>query len=511
MSTAGAALLGPPRGGRDRLRRREQGLWIAVGATALLAIAAASAGVSPLPIAAVAAFSLTLVAGRRVFLAWPTLLGVILVIILFFPIRRYVIGGGNMPVELEPYRIFTLLVLGLWFLALAVDPAARWRKTALAAPALLFVVSAFLSLGMNPGRASNASDVVTKQLVVFATLFLVMFYVASAIDSRATLDRMVRIVVGGGAIVAICALWEWRTGENLFNGFGRYLPFLQFDQETFGEAVHRGSGVRALASAEHPIALAAMLVLIIPLAVYLYRRSGRAIWLVCATLLTLGAFSTGSRTAAVMLMSTLVVFFWLKRAEMVRLAPLLLPLLVVIQVAMPGTLGTFRGILQPSYVIQEQSTEMGSGSGRLADLGPSFAELAANPLFGQGFGTRVVLAGGDGGAQILDDQWLGTLLEVGVVGVLALAWLFIRAIRLLARRARASDPQSWLATSLAASLVAFFVGMFTFDAFGFTQVTFLAFVLLGFAAVLTSKEFEPEPAPEPHADLSYGRPAAPRA
>jgi O-antigen ligase len=284
---------------------------------------------------------------------------------------------------------------------------------------------------------------------------------------------------------------------------------LFFDQEAFGEAVHRGSGVRALASAEHPIALAAMLVLIIPLSVYLYRRSGRAVWLLCGTLLTLGALSTGSRTAAVMLMSTLVVFFWLKRGETIRLAPLLVPLLVVIQVAMPGTLGTLRGILQPSYVIQEQSTEMGSGSGRLADLGPSFAELAANPLFGQGFGTRVVLAGGDGNsAQILDNQWLGTLLEIGFVGALALAWLFLRAIRLLARRARAPDPQSWLATSLAASLVAFTVGMFTFDAFGFTQVTFLAFVLLGFAAVLTTKEFGPEPEPG-DADRSYGRAAAP--
>ena len=32
-------------------------------------------------------------------------------------------------------------------------------------------------------------------------------------------------------------------------------------------------------------------------------------------------------------------------------------------IAMPGTLGTFRAILQPSYVIQEQSFAAGTGTG----------------------------------------------------------------------------------------------------------------------------------------------------
>ena len=39
--------------------------------------------------------------------------------------------------------------------------------------------------------------------------------------------------------------------------------------------------------------------------------------------------------------------------------------------------------------------------------------------------------------------------------------------------------------ALAASLTAFAVGMLTFDAFAFIQVTFVAFILLGFAAVAT--------------------------
>ena len=69
---------------------------------------------------------LVLVSYQRVLLAWPTLLGLILVVILFVPIRRYTVGGGLL-FELEPYRIVIALVLACWFCALAADPRVRWR------------------------------------------------------------------------------------------------------------------------------------------------------------------------------------------------------------------------------------------------------------------------------------------------------------------------------------------------------------------------------------------------
>ncbi len=54
------------------------------------------------------------------------------------------------------------------------------------------------------------------------------------------------------------------------------------------------------------------------------------------------------------------------------------------------------------------------------------------------------------------------------------------------QRARSDPgPDGWLATALAAALAAYAVGMLTFDAFAFIQVTFLAFIMLGFTAVVT--------------------------
>jgi hypothetical protein len=484
VSARGAAVLpAPPVGPPSRSRRAEFALWLVVALAVVVTVGAAARGRAPVPILAAVVVPLVLVAGQRVLLAWQTLLGAILVVILFIPIRRYTIGGGG-PVALEPYRVLIAIVLGCWLCALAADPTVRWRATGLAPPIATILLAIVASLALNITRVSDVSSFVIKQLTFFASYFLVLCFVASVIRPGAQLDRMLRVLVGGGAIVACFAIYEWRTGINYFNDLGRYVPFLHYVDQ--GAAWHRGTGVRALASAQHPIALGAALVMLVPLAVYLYKRSGRIVWLGAGGVLTLASFSTNSRTAAVMLVVLFVCFLWFKRAAVVRMLPALLVLLVVAQAVMPGTLTSFKTILNPSFVIKEQEGGQGTGTGRLADLGPSLKEWTSKPLLGEGFGTRITDpdAGALGSQQILDDQWLSTLLEIGAIGVFGLGWLYGRTVRRLGRAARRdAGPRGWLLTALASSITAFAVGMLTFDAFAFVQVTFLSFVYLGFAVV----------------------------
>lgn len=489
MSVRVAAVLPPPPAQADRSTRNERVLWIIVAAGVLVTLLAAIAGKQPATVLALFVIPLALVSYQRVLLAWQTMFAVVLLVILFIPIRRYTVGQG-LPIALEPYRVIIALVLACWGCALAADPNVRWKATGYAAPVVLFWGAVLGSLGMNVGRVIVTNDFVIKAITFFGSYFLLMCFISSVIKPGREVDRMLRLIVLGGGIVAILALYEWRTSFNSFNGLGNVFPFLTYEDE--GAPFLRGTGTRARGSAEHPIALGAMFVMLLPLSVYLFKRSGQAGWLVLSALLTLGALSTGSRTAAVMLIVVLVVFLWFKRTEIVRLLPYLAIMFVLIQGVMPGTLGSFRVILNPSFISKEQSQEVGAGTGRIADLGPAFAEWAHNPFVGQGFGTRITsTAGFVGGAQILDDQWLGTLIETGLLGVLALAWLFGRAVRRLARVARSdAGPDSWLAASLAAAIVAYAVGMITFDAFAFTQVTFIAFVMLALAALVTRDQNE---------------------
>jgi predicted membrane channel-forming protein YqfA (hemolysin III family) len=63
----------------------------------------------------------------------------------------------------------------------------------------------------------------------------------------------------------------------------------------------------------------------------------------------------------------------------------------------------------------------------------------------------------------------------------------------LIRGSREEDSaRGWLFTALAASIGSFGVGMVTFDAFSFTQVAFVFFILFALAAVVTSTRFEPQ-------------------
>jgi hypothetical protein len=471
----------------------ERALWTYLGLTSLVVIAAAVVDAPANMLLGAAVVGLVIVAYQRVLLAWRTVFAAILIVIMFIPIRRYTVGAG-MPIELEPYRIVIGLVFACWFCALAADPNVRWRATGIELPIGAVLLVMLLSMTLNVGRVTANSEIVVKQFSFFLSYFLLVYFIASVMRSRADVDRTIKVLVGAGGLVAFASLIEWKSGTNLFNWYHRVIPFLAYIDE--GVAQTRGSGIRARGTAQHPIALSAALVMLVPLSVYLYQRTRKFHWLAAGGVMTLGALSTGSRTGTTMLIALLVSFLVIKRKETVRLLPYLLPLVLVIQVVMPGTLGTMKSMLNPNYLIKEQSYAKGSGAGRIADLGPALAEFSRRPFFGAGFGTRVADPNAKEGTenQILDDQWLGTLLEIGALGALAFFWLYGRTIRRLSRYSKRVDgAESWLATSIAASLIAFTVGMLTFDAYAFVQVTFLAFIMLGLGAAVTTRGARPTP------------------
>ena len=84
------------------------------------------------------------------------------------------------------------------------------------------------------------------------------------------------------------------------------------------------------------VAHAPMLVLLLPFTTYLAARGNRKLWYGCAALLALGAISTVSRTAIMMLVVEGIVFLRLRPVETRRLWPLVVPLLIAVHLAVPG-------------------------------------------------------------------------------------------------------------------------------------------------------------------------------
>jgi hypothetical protein len=436
---------------------------------------------------AAAALLLAAVVSRVGRVSWWIPITLLLLVILFIPIRRYVMTAG-IGFQLEPYRMLVGAILFAWFCALLADPRVRARRTGFDVPLLCVLLATLGSVIVNMSRVSALESQVIKALIFFLSFLLIVYFLASVLHGYSEVELLAKVLVSGGAAVAVLALVEARTGYTPFNSLSRVLPFMHLDP-AFEPVINRGARLRAFGPAEHPIALGVMLAMLIPLAVHLGRTVSR-VWSAMAVVLIVGALGTVSRTSVLVLVAMLLVFIWMRPRETVRLWPLVIVFVLATHFAAPGTLGTLKEAFVPQggLIAEQQSSPGSSGSGRLADLGPSLEKWAENPVLGGGYGTRVT-TGDEANAPILDDQWLGTLLEIGAAGVAAWVWLFIRVLRRGGRAAREdSTPRGDLIVALSAAIAGFAVGMFTFDAFGFTQVTFLLFVLLGFLAVLLREQ-----------------------
>jgi O-antigen ligase len=445
--------------------------------------------------ATVVAVLLTIAAvARRSQLTWTELLGALILVILLIPIRRYELPG-NLPFQLELYRLFVAFLMVGWFAALLVDPRISARRTGFEGPILLILGGAAASIIANPDRVVSVSSDVEKSLMFFLSFVLVLYLTASVVRRLDSVDYLAKTLVVGGAIVAACAVYEARTGTNVFNHLGRLMPFLR-DTGDVGNYQRAGTAkLRVFGSAQHPIALSAALVMLVPLALYLYHRYRQRRWLLCSIALAAACASTISRTGVVMFAVVGVVFLWLRPQATRRLWPAVLVVPVVIHFALPGTLGAIRQSFMPQggLVAEQQASADTTGSGRLADLSEGLAVWQRRPLLGQGFGTQVVdLTAGGVDSNILDNQWLGTLIGTGIIGLAGWLWFLVRAIRRFGAEAKRDESErGWLLTALTASIAAYSVGMLTFDAFAFIQVSFLLFIFIGLGAALLAEPATP--------------------
>lgn len=474
---------------------------VVLGSVAVLTTAVVAGRGAGIAAAATLVLSI-LIAAHRSLTRWHTLLGLIVFVILFIPIRRYKLGGG-LPFDLEPYRIVVALVVTLWLSTLLIDRRFRLRGSFVDPPLMLFALAIVGSILMNisrigdngvsivggvPFAGGDLSGDVLKKTIFFASFYLVYYMVVSVVRDRRLVHALLKTLVGGSAVVALVGVVEARTNYNLFDHLSGVIPGLNFIGALNKANIARGGRLRVYASSEHPIALAALLVMMLPLAIYLARQTGRKRWALFAVVIGLGAISTVSRTSITMLVAVVLVFLWLRPVATKKLWPLLVPGALVIHLVLPGAIGGIQEAFFPSQGLVQDQTVYG---GRISSerLRPEIERIKANPLFGQGFGTRLTAVAQRQNARVLDDEWLGTLSETGLVGLGAWLWFFARFIRRAGREAKRDfSERGWLLVSITSAVAAFAVGMATYDAFSFVQVTFVLFIISGIGACVMRLE-----------------------
>jgi O-Antigen ligase len=422
---------------------------------------------------------------------WPNAVVTVVAILWLLPVKTYRLPV-TLPFNLEPYRVYLLLFLFVWFVGLlggSSRVAADGHGRALLAFAA--VVFATQVVNFHEINAGTTEPEALKSLSYFLSFALVFLLVTSTIDSAASLDKLVRAIVIGATVVAVTALYDSRFSYNVFDHLHEWIPILDYQPREVVE--ERGGLLRVYGSAQHPIALSVALLMVVPLAIYLGGRAATVIrsrlWLAAGVICAVGALATVSRTTVIMIVAMAALAVWLRGKAVTRFWPLLLALPFVVHVLAPGAMGgIYKSFFPEEGLVSNLSDRAGqSGSGRFADVRPGLRIWEASPLLGEGIGAQTIVeddprqaSSGQITEIIFDDQYLNTLVTTGALGLVAVLWLVWGAVAKLSRaaRRRIGQPGDLLA-ACSVSAIGFAASMFLFDAFYFVQVTLLFFIIAG--------------------------------
>lgn len=423
----------------------------------------------------------------------------VFVIVVFLIPAGFVIGflgSAGRPAMLLGFFAFvwwaheTLLARGS--AARGPQPIRRYGLIFLAA-VLISAINAWL--GPIIGVEGRAAD---RGLIMVACLLGLTFLAADGIKSRERLDTLLQRLTTAGSVLASVGILQF---------------FVSFDLESivtfpgltplggFQEIQVRSDLSRVAATASHPIEFGVVLALLLPLALHfaLYAKSRQKLaWLRVGLIAAAIPLSIGRSGTLAMF----IAFFamWCTWPRRLRIRSLVIAAIgtVGMRLLIPGLIGTIRSLF--TNILYDPSTQ-----GRTEDYARVGEFISERPLFGRGFFTFL-----PDRYFWLDNQYLGLLIETGIVGTAAFVLLFGVGIR-TAWRARqgADDETRSLGQALLAALLAILLSAGTFDMLSFTMVSGVSFLLLGSAGALWRlqriENAEPASAdrfgPPPHDDL----------
>lgn len=299
----------------------------------------------------------------------------------------------------------------------------------------------------------------------------VLLIANDGISNRERLQILLRRTALVGGLMATLGLVQFWSGQSLVSAI--YIPGLMADAN-FDNVQTRSGFTRAAATASHPLEYGTVLSMSLPIAVALAlndsQRGRIARWFPVAAI-SAAALLSISRSALIGVITgaAILAISWSKRARITALV-LAVAALGFTYIFVPGMVGTIRGL----FIGLGEDTSAASRTSSYAVA----LEMAGRSFYiGRGFGTFLPEY------RILDNQYLGLLIEIGIFGLLAFLGMIAAGLLCsqLAKR-RLTDPVLGnLSHAVLASLSAGAVTFAFFDALTFPMAAVFMFLLLGIA------------------------------
>ncbi|MEH1013934.1 O-antigen ligase family protein [Micromonospora sp. CPCC 206060] len=327
-----------------------------------------------------------------------------------------------------------------------------------------------------PALEANGADRTVLMALAGAGILLAA---ADGVLTRQRIDTVLRWLCWCTTLMALVALSQFALRLDL-TVYLKLPPVLVFQRDLVGFDDRGGGGlVRVAGTAGHYIEFSVLMVIGLVVAIHYARfptsRHSRQIYTTLA-IVQAGVIPISlSRTGVLALGAAVGLFalLWPLRTTLNVLA-VGVGLAALIQVVRPGLLATLRALLLAGE--RDPSVQ-----GRLEDYDFVAPFIRERPWLGRGVGTWLPET-----YQLLDNQWLVSLVSTGVVGVAGLVGLLGTGVVLASRMFRLTTDRRDrdLAAVLAVTLAVAASSAFTFDALYFSTYLITIHLLLGLVGAL---------------------------
>ncbi|MET9887497.1 O-antigen ligase family protein [Streptomyces sp. NPDC006430] len=375
-----------------------------------------------------------------------------------------------------PANVFALCGL-FWYLAtwltgrIRPAPGTRLPRVVMC----LLAVSVLASYLANASRGSSHKEVLgaDRGLIGLLVWVALVVLVSAGIQDRARLDVLLRRAVVMGAVVAAIGYYDFFTATNIAERIS--IPGLHSSVAQI-TALDRGAFTRPRSTTAQPLEFGGMLALLLPFAVQQafdpVRRhlSGWRRWGPVA--LMGGALPlTVSRTSIIGALIVVLVMVprWKPQRRWTAIG-LLLGSVACFKVVVPGLIGTITALFGSFLSNSDSSTQA-----RTVKYSAIVPYLEGRPLFGRGLGTFTPDL-----YFFTDNQYMLTLAEMGLLGLVALLALFFTGIHQggAIRRLATGESDRELGQAFFASALVALVSSATFDALSFPMFAGMFFLTI---------------------------------
>jgi len=425
----------------------------------------------------------------------PWLVALLMAVVFLVPFNDIMLDVA-LPIDLYLDRLVLPLIIAIWAVVLAAGgrnaPTVRltWMHVAIGA----YVACAGLSvvLGARDIHQLQEWQLAVKKLLLLASYASLFLIVASSVR-RTEVRAFMTYTLALAGLCALGTIIEYRFSINVFYMVSdAALPGLfsvgDVDSAVVDEIGRRDVRGPAQASLEAVAMMAMALPIALARLIQSSERRERIKYAVITAIVMAGIVATFRKSAFLAPISVGLTIAYFRRRELLKLAPLGIILVLVIQVLSPGALSGVAGQLEAGRL------GVNTVSDRTADYDAIRPDVWTHLFIGRGYGSYEPQA-----YRILDMEMLRQLIEVGVIGLLAYLAMGIAIVATARRPIRSRDHHDApIALAAAAAAVCFIVVSTLFDVMSFPHVPYIFLWMAALLAVITTQPREAaaaEPAP----------------